>query len=305
MCERLLLCSILIQIIRKNLHYGIVRYTKLTCEGVESNPGPRSYIIKKTINASHHQGHVRYGRSAGMQCTSNAYLAVIFSKSKYINRWKPFDLNYILEQGDGIFKDVDVNQALAVDELSLNISIEDVHISTKILVCESNLFVERNFFANFRNFTESERGNEAIFTCAGFSIAIIWWNNSLFVFDSHSRNADGYHDSNGKAILLEFHLVSSLNSYIKSFFENSTSISLETQYDFQCISVDIVENNKTEILTKIRLKREYVYHKSYYEENKKQKVDLKKQYYSEHKEQIKAYYMKKNDEILKSKISIK
>ena len=306
MCERLLLCSILIQIIRKNLHYGIVRYTKLTCEGVESNPGPRSYIIKKTINASHHQGHVRYGRSAGMQCTSNAYLVVIFSKSKYINRWKPFDLNYILEQGDGIFKDVDVNQALAVDELSLNISIEDVHISTKMLVCESNLFVERNdFFAYFRNYTESERGNGANFACAGFSIAIIWWNNSLFVFDSHSRNADGYHDSNGKAILLEFRLVSSLNSYIKSFFENSTSISLETQYDFQCISVDIVENNKTEILTKIRLKREYVYHKSYYEENKKQKVDLKKQYYSEHKEQIKAYYMKKNDEILKSKISIK
>ena len=176
MCERLLLCSILIQIIRKNLHYGIVRYTKLTCESVERNPGPRSYIIKKTINTSHHQRHVRYGRSAGMQCTSNAYLAVIFSTSKYINTWKPFDLNYILEQGDGVFKDVDVNQALAVDELSLNTSIEDVHISTKMLVCE------RNFFANFRNFTESERGYEAIFTCAGFSIAIIWWNNSLFFF---------------------------------------------------------------------------------------------------------------------------
>ena len=46
MCERffegfvkLLLCSILIQIISKNLHYGLVRATKLTCEGVESNPG--------------------------------------------------------------------------------------------------------------------------------------------------------------------------------------------------------------------------------------------------------------------------
>ena len=65
----LVLCSILIEIISKNLHYGLVRLTKLTCEGVESNPGPRNYIIKKTIQASHHQGHVRYGRSAGMQCT--------------------------------------------------------------------------------------------------------------------------------------------------------------------------------------------------------------------------------------------
>ena len=70
---------------------------------------------------------------------------------------------------------------------------------------------------------------------------------------------------------MEFRLVSSLNSYIKSFFENSTSISLETQYDLQCISVEIVENDKTEILTKIRLKRKCVYHRSYYE--KKQETE--------------------------------
>ena len=110
-----------------------------------------------------------------MQCTSNAYLAIIFSSIKSINTWKPIDLNYILEQVDRVFKDVGVNQALGVDELPLHISIEDVHISTKMLVCESNLFVERNdFFATFRNYAESERGNGAIFTCAGFSIAIVW-----------------------------------------------------------------------------------------------------------------------------------
>ena len=218
------------------------------------------------------------------QCIS----CIIFSKIKNINTWKVFDLDYILEQEDGVFKDVDMNQVLAVDEHPLNINIEDVHISTKMLVSESNLFVERNdFFANFRNYTEIERGNRAIFTCSSFSIAIIQWNNSLFVFDSHSRNADGYHDSNGRAIRLEFRLVTSLNSHIKSFFENSTSISLETQYDLQCINVEILENDKTETLTKIRLKRKFLYNKSYYEKNKEQKVDLKKQYYIERKNSIK------------------
>ena len=137
---RLLLCSILIQIGSKNLHYRLVRATKLICEGIESNPGARNYTIKKAIQGSHHQGHVRYGRSAVMQCTSNAYLAIIFSTIKNIHTWKPFDLDYILEHGDRVFKDVDVNQALAVDELPLNISIEDVHISTKMLFCESNFF---------------------------------------------------------------------------------------------------------------------------------------------------------------------
>ena len=165
-----------------------------------------------------------YGRSAGMQCTSKAYLAIIFLTIKNISTWKSFDLDYVLEQEDSVFKDVDMNQALAVEELPLNISIEDVHVSTKILVCESNLFVKRNVsFSNFRNYIESERGNGAIFTCTGFSIAIIWWNKSLFVFDSHRRNGVGYHDPNEKAIILEFRLVKLLNSDIKSFFENSTS----------------------------------------------------------------------------------
>ena len=61
-----------------------------------------------------------------MQCTSNAYLAIISSTIKNINIWKPFDFDHILEKEDKVFKNVDVNQALAVDELSLNISIEDV-----------------------------------------------------------------------------------------------------------------------------------------------------------------------------------
>ena len=117
-CERFLCVCVCVcvsggggQIISKNLHYKSVRATKLTCEGIESNPGPRNYTIKKAIQGSHHQGHVRYRRSAGMQCTSNAYLAIIFSIIKNIHTWKPFDLDYILEQGDRVFKDVDMNQA--------------------------------------------------------------------------------------------------------------------------------------------------------------------------------------------------
>ena len=95
----------------------------------------------------------------------------------------------------------------------------------------------------------------------------------MFIFDSHSRNTNGYHDPNGKAILLEFCLVTSQNSYIKPFYEDSTNISLKTKYDLQYISVEMVQQNETEILTKIRLKRKYSHHKSYYEENKNQKVD--------------------------------
>ena len=83
-----------------------------------------------------------------MQCTSNAYLAIIFLTIKNINIWKSFDLDCILEQGGRFFKDVDVNQA--VDELQHSISIEGAHISTKMLAHEIDLSAERNdLFANY------------------------------------------------------------------------------------------------------------------------------------------------------------
>ena len=69
------------------------------------------------------------------------------------------------------------------------------------------------------------------------------------------------------------YLVSSLNFYIKSFYENSTSISLETQYHLQYISVnEIVQQNKTEILTKISLKENHSYHKSYEKKRRNRKL---------------------------------
>ena len=79
---RLLMCIIPLQILQINLHYALVRASKLTEEGIEINPGPensnRNYAIKKVVQASHHQGNSKYGESAGMQCTSNAYFAITF-----------------------------------------------------------------------------------------------------------------------------------------------------------------------------------------------------------------------------------
>ena len=65
--------------------------------------------------------------------------------------------------------------------------------------------------------------------------ATIWCVNSFFLFDSHIRNIDGFNDPNGRAVLLEFRTMMSLNNFIKSVFENCTGVSLETQYDFATI----------------------------------------------------------------------
>ena len=97
--------------------------------------------------------------------------------------------------------------------------------------------------------------------CCGFSIIIIWKDQDFFIFDSHSRNTTGFHDPNGKAVLLKFSTLSSVNNYIKTFYENN--ISFQTQYNLQYINVEIMEASKNGILDILRRKRKASYNKSY------------------------------------------
>ena len=84
----------------------------------------------------------------------------------------------------------------------------------------------------------TRKGNGAIFTCAGFSVAVLWSQYYVYVFDSDSRNSSGFHDSNGKAILLKFCSVNSLNNYLNWFYYSMVSI--DTQYDLKYVGIEIV-----------------------------------------------------------------
>ena len=88
---------IFLVIICLNLHFAVVKFLNLVLEGVKSNPAPRrfsfrldyshsvgsnssaglrNFAIKKLIQASHHQGHLKYRELAGMEFTSNAYFSI-------------------------------------------------------------------------------------------------------------------------------------------------------------------------------------------------------------------------------------
>ena len=235
-------------IVYLNLHYSTVILRNLISEdGVEINPGPRPFAIRKVAQASHHQGDIRYGSdSAGKQCTTNAYFAIIFSSIKRVSLWKSFDRDYVLEQGDKIFKkvweDKKLYEYLAVDELPLNFPLEGTNVSARKLLHESLLFAEKNnLFENYRHYSESDRGNGAIFTCGGYSVGTIWSENNVFLFDSHSWNTYDLHKLNAQTVLLSFSTLSSSNNYIKSFYEISSNTSSETQYDLQYISTSSIK----------------------------------------------------------------
>ena len=95
-----------------------------------------------------------------------------FSSIKRVNLWKYFDPDYVLEQGDKIFKkfceDKKRYEYLAVAELPLNFPLEGTNVSARNVAYEILLFAENNnLFENSRHYSESDRGNGAIFTCRG------------------------------------------------------------------------------------------------------------------------------------------
>ena len=179
---------------------------------------------------------MKFGYSAGIQCMSNAFFAICFAVVKKVSTWKHFDLDFILEQGDRLFKSTGMMQPLAVDELPLTFDLENCLVQSQMLHCHSALFSIINLFEHHNNLNADKLGNGAIFTCVGYSIALIWHKNSVYVFDSHSRNEYGEHVENGQAVLLEFRSLSVVNTFLKVILGKLSS---ETQYDIQYIEFNI------------------------------------------------------------------
>ena len=90
-------------IICLNLYFAVENFLNLTPKGVGSNPGPskfsfssdysdsigsissadlRNFAINKSIQASHHQVHLKYRESAGVQCAGNGYFSIAYSVIK-------------------------------------------------------------------------------------------------------------------------------------------------------------------------------------------------------------------------------
>ena len=156
--------------------------------------------MKKAVLVNFHQGISKSGTTAGIQCTSNAFIAICFSVVKRVSIWKSFNLDYLLDQGDKLMKLLEARGALCIDQLPLSVDIEGFNVRAQKLILYRNLFNSVDLFFHHKCLSSDEIGNGAIFTRAGTSIALIWNTNSVFVFDSNSRDSKGCHISDSTYI---------------------------------------------------------------------------------------------------------
>ena len=71
----------------------------------------------KSVQGSFHQGNIKIGETAGKQCTCCSLFSVAFTLVKTPGYWDRKDLDFILENGNRIYKGLNTNRYLMVPEL--------------------------------------------------------------------------------------------------------------------------------------------------------------------------------------------
>ena len=77
----------------------------------------RDYTMIKVVQATHHQGDVRYGTSGSIQCSCMPLISLSRTLFKSPGLSDKFDLDCILGKGDQLFKFIGKFRYLGIEDL--------------------------------------------------------------------------------------------------------------------------------------------------------------------------------------------
>ena len=130
-----LLVAVTAELNLRHLNVKVTRSLKLSGD-VELNPGP--YEVIRSVQGSFNQGNVAlFGKIAGRKCACNALFSFCWSVVRDICHWKPVDLDYILVEGDKLYKSLKCCDYLNIDHLPRQVKIFERTVNLDIL--EENL----------------------------------------------------------------------------------------------------------------------------------------------------------------------
>ena len=92
----------------------------------------------------------------------------------------------------------------------------------------------------------------ALLIVNNYILGLIWGNDSIYLFHSHSKDENGNVSSFGTAVLIKFDTLHSLENYIRSVYYNAYALTLYFQMQF--IQVDCTVNARTAIKCSLRKK---------------------------------------------------
>ena len=87
----------------------------------------------KVFQATPHQGDIRYEMSRSIQCSYMSLMSVCWILFKSVSIWNSFDLDFILQKGDILFKYLNNYRNLGMEDLPQEIFIENLSINVEFL----------------------------------------------------------------------------------------------------------------------------------------------------------------------------
>ena len=157
--------------------------------------------------------------------------AICWSSIKRVSVWKSWDLNYILEQGDAMFKNINILRPLSVEELPATVRTGDHVIKVEMLANINRLLGASNMFENHKD--------KDVLPGIGNGL-------SFYLFDPRSRNKDGSFIASGSSTRFAFQSLSNVENYIKTEYVKHIQNFNETQFDLQYVNI---VNEPTSIFT--------------------------------------------------------
>ena len=178
-----------------------------------------SYRIVSSVLGSHHQGDSRFGATAGVQCACNSLFALCWSVISNVCQWYTFDLDYVLCESDSNYKLLNTLNLLAADELPNVVQTADgrMFLVEYLSLENGEVSAHSQEFPFLRGIHNAcvDKGVGFLMFISGFTIAVIPYLDSYYLFDSHIRNGQGLMITQGKSVLQKFAGLQDIEKYVQ------------------------------------------------------------------------------------------
>ena len=183
----------------------------------------RDYKVINVVQATHHQGDVRYGTSSGIQFSCLSLISLSQTLFKSPGLWDKFDLDCILGKGDHLLKFIGKFRYLGIEDLPQELLIENSLTNKEFLENQTGKVTTGAYLLSIEEIVISVQyiGAGALLIVNNYILGLIWRNDSIYLFDCHSKDENGNLSSSGTAVLLKFDLLYSLENYIRSVYYNA------------------------------------------------------------------------------------
>ena len=186
------------------------------------NPTPVGVII--SVQESFNHGNIAFfGGTEGRKFACNVLFSIFWSVVRDVCFWKSVDLDYILVDGDKLYKLLGFQDYLNVEELPRQVKIFERTVNLEIQ--EENLHDSVAVYGDsFLNdiFNNSNVNNSpgCILFLYSYGVSLFRYlnaagNSTYFLFDSHCRNSREITDcESGFSVLINFDSLCQIERYI-------------------------------------------------------------------------------------------